>query len=224
MTKQHPVPNNKMRFGINKSFARRVGKSLSNVAKDLIANYLPSVQYKPELLANNKSNVFLEIGFGMGEHFIHQLSINKNDLFIGAEAYLNGVANVLNHVKDQNLSNFLIWPDDIDLIISNMPDNSINGIYILFPDPWHKTRHRKKRLFNEERYEQFVQKLKPRGFIVFASDIADYFKETKNLVSKDFTFINKDDLTPHENYVITKYHQKAITEGRIPQFFKGILR
>lgn len=209
---------------LNKSFARRIGKNLSLLSQNLIDNYLPKFYYNSELLTKNyHSKVFMEIGFGMGEHFLNQTNSNQDHLFIGVEVYLNGVANILRKTKELELSNFLIWPDDLDLIVKDMPNNSLDGIYILFPDPWHKRRHRKKRLFNELRYKQLKQKLKPSGFIAFASDIDDYFTTAKEIVAKDFSFVNNDNLTPHENYIITKYHQKAINEGRVVQFFKAIM-
>jgi release factor glutamine methyltransferase len=205
----------------NRTFGRRIGKSLSNIQKDLIENELPKYAFTLESLAKNKyEKTILEIGFGMGEHFVHQMSLDMASLFIGAEVYLNGVANVLKQTGEQNINNFLIWPEDIDLILANLPAESLDGIYILFPDPWHKRRYMKKRLLNAERLELLKTKLKPNGFLVFASDIDDYFDSAKNLIHKDpdLSIQNSDFLTPHKGYIKTKYHQKAEESGRTPQF------
>lgn len=206
---------------LNRTFGRRIGKSLSNIQKDLIENELPKYEFTPERFGQTKYNkVILEIGFGMGEHFIHQMSLNLTSLYIGAEVYLNGVANSLKQAKEQALDNFLIWPGDIDLIIASLPQNSLVGIYILFPDPWHKRRYMKKRLLNAERLKTLKAKLKPNGFLVFASDIEDYFESAKALISQDLDFLiqNSDFTTPHAGYIKTKYHQKAEKADRIPQF------
>jgi release factor glutamine methyltransferase len=204
-----------------RTFGRRIGKSLSNIQKELIENELTKYAFTPEKLAQNKyEKTILEIGFGMGEHFVHQMSLNPTSLFIGAEVYLNGVANSLKLAGEQNINNFLIWPGDIDLILANLPGASLDGIYILFPDPWHKRRYMKKRLFNSERLQTLKTKLKQNGFLVFASDIDDYFESAKTLIQQDhdLSIQNSDFLAPHEGYVKTKYHQKAEAAGRIPQF------
>ena len=119
----------------------------------------------------------------------------------------------------------MIWPDDLDLILHQMPPASLDGIYILFPDPWHKRRHLKKRLFNQSRLDSFKDKLKNGGFIIFASDIEDYFAAVHNLLDTDHNFTIKGNnfSVPNSGYIQTKYHSKAIKEGRNTQFVKALL-
>src|SRR5688572_5939806 len=104
---------------LNRSFARRIGKNLSNTRKHLLETELKNHLFSiDQLLAISPTvnEVFLEIGFGMGEHFISLAAQNQDAFFIGAEAYLNGVANTLKMAKEHEITNFLIWPDDVDLI------------------------------------------------------------------------------------------------------------
>lgn len=209
---------------LNRSFARRVGKALSPLKQNLINFELTKYLYKPEAIDFDKFNrIFLEVGFGMGEHFLNQIKINPNDFYVGVEVYINGVANALKKLKQLDCNNFMIWPDDIDLILEKIPPHSLDGIYILFPDPWHKRRHLKKRLLNEFRLNSFKEKLKNDGFLIFASDIEDYFDATYRLLKKDSDFIikNKDFTIAHDGYVQTKYHGKAIKEGRSAQFIQA---
>lgn len=209
---------------LNQTFARRVGKTLSTLKQNLVKNELLKYLFTPEKLNSRKDNkIFLEIGFGMGEHFVHQVKTNPDNLYIGIEVFINGVASALKQIQDCN--NFLLWPDDFDLITSKVPANSLAGIYILFPDPWHKKRALKKRLFNQIRLNSLKKMLKPGGFIAFASDIADYFETARSLLSndQDFTIKNTDFSIPHNGYIQTKYHTKALKEGRSAEFIQAYI-
>jgi release factor glutamine methyltransferase len=111
------------------------------------------------------------------------------------------------------------------MILKDIPNRSLEGIYVLFPDPWHKRRYMKKRLINKERLELLKLKLKIGGFIAFASDIEDYFENVKKLFLEDkvLNLQNTDFLTPHEGYITTKYHWKSIRENRVARFLQAIL-
>jgi len=208
---------------LNKTFARRIGKRLSDYNKELLEKVLPKYVFSNKnFSANSKEKKFLEIGFGMGEHLFHQTTLNPDNLYVGVEVYLNGVANFLKLAAQKDNNNFFIWPNDLDMILQDIPDRSLDGIYILFPDPWHKRRYLKKRLVNQDRLNIFKIKLKIDGFIVFASDIEDYFEDVKKLFLKDNQLIvNNNFLIPHEGYIETKYHQKATKENRIARFLQA---
>lgn len=212
---------------LNKTFARRVGKALTTHSKTMLEEILPIYSYSADKMQNSHyPKKYLEIGFGMGEHFLHQLQQNKESLYIGAEVYINGVASVLKKASSAELSNYLLWADDVDMLFANIPNHSLDGVYILFPDPWHKRRYLKKRLVNQKRFDIIKYKIKIGGFFAFASDIEDYFQSVLKLVNADSDFIlAKDNYTlPHENYIQTKYHGKAIQEGRVAQFLTGFIR
>jgi release factor glutamine methyltransferase len=220
---------------LNRSFARRVGKTLSTAQKQLLSGCLPTFLIKQEYLyelSMQDKEIYLEIGFGMGEHFVHQVKSKPNALFIGVEVYLNGVANALKLAKESNITNFLLWDDDLDLILDDLPNNLLSGIYILFPDPWPKRSHNKKRIFNQERLELLQSKLKSNGFLIFASDIDDYFASAINLVQDNGNFIILEKELGVEygyknypdNYVVTKYHKKAQESGRTARFLRAVLK
>jgi len=206
---------------LNRTFARRIGKTLSDLNKNILETELPKHNYAPEKIIDTKyKKIFLEVGFGMGEHFVHQVQSNPDCLYIGAEVYLNGVANVF---KKTDAANFMIWPDDLDEILEQIPAGKLDGIYVLFPDPWHKRRYLKKRLFNQSRLASFKATLKQGGFIIFASDIEDYFLDACKLLKadSDFAMLRDDFAIPHEGYIQTKYHAKAIREGRVAKFIEA---
>lgn len=206
-----------------RSFSRRIGKSLSTLQKTLLDTELPKHLLTNELLTNaNGREIFLEIGFGMGEHFVRQAALKPEALFIGTEVYLNGVANVLKMAAEQNITNFLLSPDDLDSIIDYIPEGVLSGIYILFPDPWPKRRQQKKRIFSPTRVEILSKKLKNAGFLVFASDINDYFQEAKKILMLNgkFKILSEE---PPKNYIETKYHKKALNYGRTPKFFQAFI-
>ena len=211
-------------MNLNRSFSRRIGKSLSTTQKNLLEFDLPAHLYSHDTFDTkvHEKPVILEVGLGMGEHFINQAKLNPDTIFIGAEPYLNGVANVLKLARDEQLTNFLLWPDDLDIILNDMPDNILQGIYILFPDPWPKTKQQKKRILNIERIKIFKKKLKNDSFLVFASDIDSYFEASKKLIDSDSSFkLGIQELhQPHPGYVTTKYHQKSIDAGRTARFLK----
>lgn len=210
--------------GFCRSFERRIGKSLSTLQKNLLSHDLKKHLFTNELIKTIEMPIILEIGVGMGEHFVYQAAKNPNMFFIGVEVYLNGIANVLKLAIQHNITNFLLWPDDLDLIIHNLPNRILNGIYILFPDPWPKNKQRKKRIFNIQRLAIMQNKLKNGGFLAFASDIPDYFSSSLGLIknNNNFSLLNEEDFSkPHSNYLMTKYHSKAINEGRTASFWQA---
>lgn len=220
---------------LNRSFARRKGKGLTLAKQQLLETILPQYLFSEEkadaLISANK--VIMEIGFGMGDHLVQQMQLHPQATFLGAEVYMNGVAQFLELgvkagvIPNKNESvrdNLLLWPDDVDLLFEKIPNNSIDIIYILFPDPWPKRKQNKKRLVNRQRLDIIKTKLKKGGMLIFATDIDEYFDATYELINKDsdLSFVDEDFSTPHEGYVITKYNKKALREGRSARFMRII--
>ena len=161
-----------------------------------------------------------EIGIGMGEHFINQAKQNPDIIHIGFEPYLNGIANALILAQKEKMTNIRLWPDDMDLIFNKLPDRCLNAIYILFPDPWPKTKQKKRRIICNSRLQLFSSKLCDEGVLYFASDIEDYVNSVEKLlkISEFFDLLDNSSNIPHQGYIQTKYHGKAITEGRTARF------
>ena len=233
----------------NRSFARRIGKSLSQSQRSKIDDVISdlfkfanieepedfdiSLLYQQEELISAivsklslMDNLNLEIGLGMGEHFFAQISANPDKFFIGSEPYLNGVASLKNRCDNAGLDNYIIWPDDINLLLNAFESYPIfHQIYVLFPDPWHKKRHHRKRILNEERISRFYDLLKDDAALNFATDIEDYADSVIEIIDRsEFDIYNKDISEPHEGYIQTKYHSKALEEGRVPAFYSFIKR
>ena len=203
---------------LNRSFSRRIGKSLSTLQKEAIEQLLPTYLLAAELLPNKQ--LVAEIGIGMGEHFINQACYNQDIIHIGFEPYLNGIANALILAQKEDITNIRLWPDDMDLIFSNIPDGCLNAIYILFPDPWPKTKQKKRRIICDSRLQLFSSKLSDKGVLYFASDIEDYVNSVEKLLKKSafFDLLDNPNNMPHAGYIQTKYHSKAIAEGRMARF------
>lgn len=204
-----------------RSFARRIGKGFSPEQQSLLRDDLPEYNLNQEnplsdIPANKK--IFLEIGCGMGENIINHAIHDQDNVYIGCEPYLNGVANCLKIAKRHGIKNIKLWPDDVDLVVENIPNNSLDGVTVLFPDPWHKRRHNKRRIMNEQRLQSLYRILKIDGVLYFGTDIEDYFEQVVELFEDfgDLQVIKGNGMPPH--YTQTKYHHKAIQEGRVAQF------
>ncbi len=220
-----------------KVFGRRKGKPLSNRQKENIQRYLSKYsifnlqtggsfkleKIDPTDLFNNLKDFELEIGFGMG-HFLFQKALAQPNVgFLGCEVFENGVASLLTKVKEKNLKNILIHPGNCIDLLDNLGNAKLNAIHILFPDPWPKNKHHKRRFFTPENIDKMCFALKMGGSIFVATDIEEYasqmirnmkyrrdFEEKKMLV-REFKF-------PLGNQFQTKFERKAYALDRIPKY------
>jgi tRNA (guanine-N7-)-methyltransferase len=165
------------------------------------------------------TKIRLEIGFGGGEHLIHRALQYGETGFIGVEPFVNSMAKLLVKVEDLGLGNIRVHDDDATAVLDWLPEGSIDQIDLLYPDPWPKTRHWKRRFVSDVNLTRFHRVLKPEGLFCFASDIDTYVNWTLQHVSRhggfDWTARNASDwLTPYENWPSTRYEAKARREGR----------
>ena len=162
---------------------------------------------------------WLEIGFGGGEHLAHQAALNPDVSFLGAEAYLNGVAKLLTHLDATKVQNVRIFYGDARALLEALPDQSMERLYLLYPDPWPKERQKKRRFVNADTLAQFHRILQRGGQFLFASDIPDYVEWTKGHVGQFGKFALAGDPTqPFENWIRTRYESKAVREGRLSAY------
>jgi len=154
-------------------YGRRKGKALRPHHTRLIAELLPKLGVDPNRIDRTKP-VRLEIGFGGGEHLAHQAELHPDIAFIGAEPFINGVAKLLALIEAKGLRNISIHAGDARELFSGLPDGSLDRIYLLYPDPWPKTRHLRRRLVSQENLLHFHRLLQPGGLFLFASDIDHY--------------------------------------------------
>ena len=171
--------------------------------------------------------VWLEIGFGGGEHMVHQAQLNPDVGIIGCEPYINGVAKLLGKIRKAGVQNLRVYPGDARDLFDVLPAASIDKAFLLYPDPWPKARHHRRRFVTQEHLEPLATVLKPGGEFRVATDIADYVRQTLEEVPKQgFTWTAQsaqDWRTPWSDWISTRYEQKAIREGR-PQHYLTFIR
>lgn len=211
-----------------RSFGRIKGRKLSDNKINTLDNILPLYQVENnkeylETLCNNNSGIFFEIGFGYGEHTAHQAKLNPQATIIACETYVNGVLSLISKMQTEKIENIKLHNGDARLLLENMPNHSIDKIFILFPDPWPKKKQNKRRIINDEFIELVKLKLKIGGTLFFASDILNYVEWTiEHINSKLKPMFNDLESCKKEPqwWVITRYQQKAIKEGRESYFLE----
>ncbi|MBP9230234.1 MAG: tRNA (guanosine(46)-N7)-methyltransferase TrmB, partial [Phenylobacterium sp.] len=162
-----------------RSFGRLKSRPIKPRQAALMDSLLPSIRaplddFDPRTLAPTAREVWLEVGFGGGEHMAAQAARAPDTLIIGAEPFLNGVASALRHVDEAGLRNVRIHDNDVRELMARMPDACLDRVFVLFPDPWPKARHNKRRLIQAETIAELARLLKPGGRLRFATDWADY--------------------------------------------------
>lgn len=199
------------------SFGRRKGRKLRTTKQDLFDSLLPSLKISLEEARNLPSEppIWLEIGFGGGEHLAHLAGLHPEVQFIGCEPYINGISGLLTHINEHNLNNIRIYADDARDLIANLPDNNLERVLILYPDPWHKTRHNKRRLISTEFLNSLARVMKNGAELRLATDNADYatWMLERLIAHKNFKWqakTCKDWLNPPPEWISTRYEQKAI--------------
>ncbi len=176
--------------------------------RDLVSLFSP---LKPDSIA-------LEIGFGGGEHLAAEAEKNPNTGFIGAEVFENGIANLVKNIELKNINNIRIFNKDVRWLLEKIPDYSLDIIYILFPDPWPKRRHHKRRLIGQGFLYILSQKIKPAGKLLIATDHEDYAEWIKEKLKTQPKFvINSSSLGL--DHTSTRYEKKAIKAGKNITYF-----
>ena len=166
--------------------------------------------------------VWLEIGFGGGEHMVYQAERNPDVGIIGAEPYINGVAMLLGKIRRAGVANLAVHPGDVRDLFDVLPERSIDRAFLLYPDPWPKARHHRRRFVTPEHLEPLARVLKPGAIFRVATDIEDYVRQTLEEVPEagfDWLAERPDDWrVAWPDWLSTRYEQKAIREGRRPHY------
>ncbi len=157
----------------------------------------------------------LEIGFGGGEHLVAQALAHPEARFVGVEPFLNGIASCLRHIEKSGVQNVRLHQGDARDVIARLPDASLDLVYMLFPDPWPKTRHWKRRLIQREFLGELARVVKPGGEVRFATDWAHYAAWTLEHFYRDPRFFwtaerPADWREPWPGHVPTRYERKKL--------------
>jgi len=216
------LPKKKVLYG------RRQGRGLRRGQQKLILSLLPKLQINlnsgEQIVPANYfgdpiEKIWLEIGFGGGEHLICKAASNPNIGLIGCEPFLNGIAKVLRQVKERELSNIRIFCEDARLLIERLPERSIDKVFILFPDPWPKARHHKRRIISGEVINQLARVLDDGAELRIATDEPGYLEWILWHFNNHPGFawnVRKPAECRHnpEDWPTTRYQKKAIVAGR----------
>jgi tRNA (guanine-N7-)-methyltransferase len=171
---------------LNRLYGRSQGKPLRAGQQALVDNLLPRIAVPAtgevsaaRLFGSAKESrrpLHFEIGFGGGEHLAARADLLPDHGFIGAEPFLNGVAQALAHVRDRALANVRIHHGDALEALRRVPDGALTMLYLLHPDPWPKARHAKRRMINDGPVRMFADKLMPGGEFRFGTDHPIYLR------------------------------------------------
>lgn len=218
-------------------FGRRSGKRLHKGQDRLYKELLPELEIQlgdaplvpSSLFAAPPRQVVIEIGYGGGEHLALEAGRHPDTGFIGCEVFSGGIAKLLQQVDERQLSNIRLFTDDALKLLQQLPDASLDGAYLLYPDPWPKTRHHKRRFISPTTLAELARTLKPGAIFRFATDIEDYADWTLAHILRAPAFRFAPDQAriwhePYPGWEPTRYEEKARAEGRNVSFYLSFSR
>ena len=204
-------------------YGRAKGKPLRTHQSGLMRDLLPRLEIDLETLRAGRlfvgRDVWLEIGFGGGEHLCARALENPEVGFVGCEPFVNGVAKLLARIEADGIENIRVCVDDATAVLAAAPAGAFSRAYLLYPDPWPKRRHTKRRFVNERNIAALARALRPGGELCFATDIDDYAGWTLRRFSSCPEFAweaeTADDWRqPWPGWMPTRYEAKARAAGR----------
>lgn len=218
-------------------YGRRLGRPLRAGRQELLSDLLPRLRLSvadgagidPAALFPGKREVWLELGFGGGEHLAAQAEAHPDVGVIGTELFLNGIGSLLRHVRDRQLTNVRVADIDSFRLIGALAPASIARVFLLFPDPWPKVRHHRRRFVRDESLDLVARLLRDGGEFRFATDHADYCTWALARIVRHpaFAWAAESPADWRErppDWPATRYEQRALAAGRKPVFLSFFRR
>jgi tRNA (guanine-N7-)-methyltransferase len=207
-------------------YGRRSGRALTGPRKHLFETLLPQLAVELDklpdptaLFAHNIEDIWLEVGFGAGEHLAAQAAAHPNIGIIGCEPFIEGVARLVEHIHDKQLENVRIHSDDARDVIERLPKASLGRVFVLFPDPWPKNRHWKRRFINEENLIALARVMRKGAELRLASDQPDYILWAKEQLASNKSYsVESEGIERPFGWAATRYEQKARKAGGNSQY------
>jgi tRNA (guanine-N7-)-methyltransferase len=192
------------------SFVKRLGR----ITASQKANLNDLDRYKTKIKDLKNKNVVLDIGFGNGEYTAAYANAFQEKHLIATEVYLSGIGSLIGLINKYKISNISIFDDDVRLLMDQMPKEFLDSVNILFPDPWQKAKHHKRRLIGEDFLYQLHPLLKPNAKIFVRTDWQDYAEQISELAEVMSSHFRLERTQNIEFEFETRFHQRAIKEGR----------
>ena len=171
-------------------------------------------RYKTKIKDLKNKNVVLDIGFGNGEYTAAYANAFQEKHIIATEVYLSGIGSLIGLISKYKISNISIFDEDVRLLMDQMPKEFLDSVNILFPDPWQKAKHHKRRLISQDFLYQLHPLLKPNAKIFIRTDWEDYAEQISELAEVMSSHFRLERTQNIEFEFETRFHQRAIKEGR----------
>lgn len=214
-------------------YGRVHGKTLRASQKQYLAEDLGKVRLEGVTVDENPSRavldpvamfggrpLWLEVGFGGGEHLVHMAARYPHVGIIGCEPFVNGVAMLLGKIRSAGVENLRIHPGDVRDLFDVLPDASVAKCFLNYPDPWPKARHHRRRFVTQGYLSALARVMMPGAEFRVATDIPDYVRQTLEEVPvAGFDLVAQTGVgAAWEDWISTRYEQKALREGRAPHY------
>lgn len=213
-------------------YGRRHGKTLRQSQKSYLSDDLETLRPRgvwpaenpdrlpldPAAIFGDDRPVWLEIGFGGGEHLVHMAACYPGIGIIGCEPFVNGVAMLLGKIRAAGVTNLAVHPGDVRDLFDVLPPSSIARAFLNYPDPWPKRRHHRRRFVTQDHLVPLARVMQPGAAFRVATDIPDYVRQARLEVPAAGFLPVSDGGTPWEDWPSTRYEQKALREGRTPHY------